>query len=98
MPHDELSMFHQCSHTSESGFGEHIHVVIDLFYVVADLARSVLPLLKRWKFGMSPKFHTNTRARQRTYEAAYWRTEIGQFSFAVIVFSMFQSIFYRIGG
>ena len=41
---------------------------------------------------------TNKRARQRTYEAAYWRTAIGQFSFAAIVLSIFQSVFYPIGG
>jgi hypothetical protein len=37
-------------------------------------------------------------ARQRTYEAAYWRTALGQFSFAAIVLSIFQSVFYPIGG
>ena len=41
---------------------------------------------------------TNRRARQRTYEAAYWRTAIGQFSFAAVVLSIFQSVFYPIGG
>jgi hypothetical protein len=41
---------------------------------------------------------TNWSARQRTYEAAYWRTAIGQFSFAAIVLSIFQSAFYPIGG
>ena len=36
-------------------------------------------------------------ARQRTYEAAYWRTALGQLSFALIVLSIFQSAVYSIG-
>jgi hypothetical protein len=39
----------------------------------------------------------NVSARQRTYEAAYWRTALGQFSFALIIMSIFQSEFYGMG-
>lgn len=38
------------------------------------------------------------RARQRTFEAAYWRTCLGQFSFALIVLKIFQKEFYAVGG
>ena len=38
------------------------------------------------------------RARQRTFEAAYWRTSLGQFSFALIILKIFQDEFYPIGG
>jgi hypothetical protein len=41
---------------------------------------------------------SNVSARQRTYEAAYWRTALSQFSFAVVVLSIFQSVFYSMGG
>lgn len=38
------------------------------------------------------------RARQRTFEAAYWRTSLGQFSFALVILKIFQNEFYSIGG
>lgn len=38
------------------------------------------------------------RARQRTFEAAYWRTSLGQFSFALVILKIFQAEFYAIGG
>ncbi|KAH7117750.1 hypothetical protein B0J11DRAFT_441707, partial [Dendryphion nanum] len=37
------------------------------------------------------------RAAQRTFEGAYIRTAIGQFSFALIVLKIFTSEFYSIG-
>jgi uncharacterized membrane protein YidH (DUF202 family) len=37
-------------------------------------------------------------ARQRTFEAAYWRTSLGQFSFALVILKIFQKEFYAIGG
>ena len=55
----------------------------------------------RYRFAFPPpmvKMSNQIRARQRTFEAAYWRTALSQFSFAVIVLSIFQSVFYSIGG
>ncbi|KAF2156206.1 hypothetical protein K461DRAFT_291147 [Myriangium duriaei CBS 260.36] len=37
------------------------------------------------------------RAAQRTFEGAYVRTSLGQFSFALIVLKIFTSEFYSIG-
>ncbi|KAF4581027.1 hypothetical protein GQ602_007164 [Ophiocordyceps camponoti-floridani] len=37
------------------------------------------------------------RASQRTYEGAYMRTAIGQFSFALVVLKIFTREFYPIG-
>jgi hypothetical protein len=37
------------------------------------------------------------RARQRTFEAAYWRSSLGQFYFSLIILKLFQSEFYSIG-
>ncbi|KAF2119021.1 hypothetical protein BDV96DRAFT_643180 [Lophiotrema nucula] len=37
------------------------------------------------------------RAAQRTFEGAYIRTAIGQFSFALVVLKIFTSEFYSIG-
>ena len=37
------------------------------------------------------------RAAQRTFEGAYIRTALGQFSFALIVLKIFTSEFYSIG-
>jgi hypothetical protein len=37
------------------------------------------------------------RAAQRTFEGAYVRTAIGQFSFALIVLKIFTAEFYSIG-
>ncbi|PMD24982.1 hypothetical protein NA56DRAFT_642786 [Hyaloscypha hepaticicola] len=37
------------------------------------------------------------RAAQRTFEGAYVRTAIGQFSFALVVLKIFTSEFYSIG-
>ena len=48
--------------------------------------------------------HTNSfsrlveiRAAQRTFEGAYVRTAIGQFSFALVVLKIFTAEFYSIG-
>jgi uncharacterized membrane protein YidH (DUF202 family) len=37
------------------------------------------------------------RAAQRTFEGAYLRTAIGQFSFALVVLKIFTAEFYSIG-
>lgn len=37
------------------------------------------------------------RAAQRTFEGAYVRTALGQFSFALVVFKIFTAEFYAIG-
>lgn len=37
------------------------------------------------------------RASQRTFEGAYMRTALGQFSFALIILKIFTSEFYAIG-
>ncbi|KAK3383772.1 hypothetical protein B0T24DRAFT_606216 [Lasiosphaeria ovina] len=37
------------------------------------------------------------RAAQRTFEGAYMRTALGQFSFALIILKIFNSDFYTIG-
>jgi hypothetical protein len=37
------------------------------------------------------------RAAQRTFEGAYIRTALGQFSFALVVLKIFTSEFYAIG-
>ena len=40
---------------------------------------------------------TEIRASQRTFEGAYVRTALGQFSFALVVLKIFTSEFYSIG-
>lgn len=40
---------------------------------------------------------TEIRAAQRTFEGAYMRTALGQFSFALIILKIFTSEFYAIG-
>ena len=40
---------------------------------------------------------TEIRAAQRTFEGAYIRTALGQFSFALVVLKIFTSEFYGIG-
>jgi uncharacterized membrane protein YidH (DUF202 family) len=40
---------------------------------------------------------TEIRAAQRTFEGAYVRTALGQFSFALIVIKIFTAEFYSIG-
>jgi uncharacterized membrane protein YidH (DUF202 family) len=37
------------------------------------------------------------RAAQRTFEGAYVRTAIGQFSFALVILKIFTAEFYSIG-
>ncbi|KAF4556764.1 Hypothetical protein D9617_1g086450 [Elsinoe fawcettii] len=46
---------------------------------------------------LSPQELVEIRAAQRTFEGAYVRTSIGQFSFALIVLKIFTSEFYSIG-
>ena len=40
---------------------------------------------------------TEIRAAQRTFEGAYVRTALGQFSFALVVLKIFTAEFYSIG-
>jgi uncharacterized membrane protein YidH (DUF202 family) len=40
---------------------------------------------------------TEIRATQRTFEGAYVRTALGQFSFALVVLKIFTAEFYSIG-
>jgi len=61
------------------------------------------PTHRPWNRRSAVRFGTlrrrlTCRARQRTFEAAYWRTALGQFSFALILLSIFQASFYPIGG
>ncbi|PNS14479.1 hypothetical protein CAC42_3765 [Sphaceloma murrayae] len=46
---------------------------------------------------LSPQELVEIRAAQRTFEGAYVRTSLGQFSFALIVLKIFTSEFYSIG-
>lgn len=46
---------------------------------------------------LSPAELVEIRAAQRTFEGAYIRTAIGQFSFALIVLKIFTAEFYSIG-
>jgi uncharacterized membrane protein YidH (DUF202 family) len=71
--------------------------VTNLSFEVIVLAPSSSAPQKPSKCGIHPLVG-DISARQRTFEAAYWRTAIGQFSFALTVLSIFQSVFYSIGG
>ncbi|KAJ4362091.1 hypothetical protein N0V95_001547 [Ascochyta clinopodiicola] len=46
---------------------------------------------------LTPAEMVEIRAAQRTFEGAYIRTAIGQFSFALIVLKIFTAEFYSIG-
>lgn len=46
---------------------------------------------------LSPSELVEIRAAQRTFEHAYIRTSLGQFSFALIVIRIFTSEFYALG-
>ncbi|KAF2491610.1 hypothetical protein BU16DRAFT_123335 [Lophium mytilinum] len=46
---------------------------------------------------LTPAELVEIRAAQRTFEGAYMRTAIGQFSFALIVLKIFTAEFYSIG-
>lgn len=46
---------------------------------------------------LTPAELVEIRAAQRTFEGAYIRTAIGQFSFALVVLKIFTSEFYSIG-
>ncbi|TKA25573.1 hypothetical protein B0A50_05434 [Salinomyces thailandicus] len=46
---------------------------------------------------LSPSELVEIRAAQRTFEGAYIRTSLGQFSFALIVLKIFTQEFYSIG-
>ncbi|KAF0557542.1 hypothetical protein F8M41_013308 [Gigaspora margarita] len=37
------------------------------------------------------------RARQRTYEQAYWRTSLAQFAFSIFIIRLFEPAFFGIG-
>ncbi|KZF20759.1 hypothetical protein L228DRAFT_270049 [Xylona heveae TC161] len=46
---------------------------------------------------LTPQELTEVRAAQRTFEGAYIRTALGQFSFALVVLKIFTAEFYSIG-
>ncbi|KAF1982174.1 hypothetical protein K402DRAFT_424759 [Aulographum hederae CBS 113979] len=46
---------------------------------------------------LSPDELVEIRAAQRTFEGAYIRTALGQFSFSLVVLKIFTSEFYSIG-
>ncbi|KAF2092955.1 hypothetical protein NA57DRAFT_69526 [Rhizodiscina lignyota] len=46
---------------------------------------------------LTPAELVEIRAAQRTFEGAYIRTALGQFSFALVVLKIFTSEFYSIG-
>ncbi|KAF2845367.1 hypothetical protein T440DRAFT_408081 [Plenodomus tracheiphilus IPT5] len=60
----------------------------DTLHLRAHRARSVV---------LSPAELVEIRAAQRTFEGAYLRTAIGQFSFALVVLKIFTAEFYSIG-
>lgn len=47
---------------------------------------------------LTPGELVEIRAAQRTFEGAYIRTSLSQFSFALVVLKIFTSEFYSIGG
>lgn len=62
--------------------------VADKYHLRLHRARSVV---------LSPQELVEIRAAQRTFEGAYVRTALGQFSFALVVLKIFTSEFYSIG-
>lgn len=62
--------------------------VADTYHLRLHRARSVV---------LTPAEMVEIRAAQRTFEGAYIRTAIGQFSFALIVLKIFTAEFYSIG-
>jgi uncharacterized membrane protein YidH (DUF202 family) len=60
----------------------------DQYHLRLHRARSVI---------LTPAEMVEIRAAQRTFEGAYIRTAIGQFSFALIVLKIFTAEFYSIG-
>ncbi|KAK5139396.1 hypothetical protein BJ546DRAFT_347118 [Cryomyces antarcticus] len=60
----------------------------DQYHLRLHRARSVV---------LSPQELVEIRAAQRTFEGAYIRTALGQFSFALVVLKIFTSEFYSIG-
>ena len=61
---------------------------IDRYHLRMHRARSVV---------LSPQELVEIRAAQRTFEGAYVRTSLGQFSFALVVLKIFTSEFYSVG-
>ncbi|KAI6708666.1 hypothetical protein JHW43_008793 [Diplocarpon mali] len=59
-------------------------------------ARSVVLTAEEYAFP-SPPLLVEIRAAQRTFEGAYIRTALGQFSFALVVLKIFTAEFYSIG-
>ncbi|KAI9845792.1 MAG: hypothetical protein M1838_001530 [Thelocarpon superellum] len=62
--------------------------VDDRYHLRTHRARSVV---------LTPAELVEVRAAQRTFEGAYVRTAISQFSFALVVLKIFTSEFYSIG-
>ncbi|KAI9730550.1 MAG: hypothetical protein M1834_005791 [Cirrosporium novae-zelandiae] len=54
-------------------------------------------LHRRPTVDLSPAELVEVRAAQRTFEGAYVRTSLSQFSFALVVLKIFTSEFYSIG-
>lgn len=76
---------HQRSTSTTMFEGRH---VADRYHLRLHRARSVI---------LTPAEMVEIRAAQRTFEGAYIRTAIGQFSFALIVLKIFTAEFYSIG-
>ncbi|EON61780.1 hypothetical protein W97_00996 [Coniosporium apollinis CBS 100218] len=66
---------------------EGIHAA-DRYHLRLHRARSVV---------LTPSELVEIRAAQRTFEGAYIRTALGQFSFALVVLKIFTAEFYSIG-
>ncbi|KAK2850616.1 hypothetical protein FQN49_005484 [Arthroderma sp. PD_2] len=60
----------------------------DRYHLHRHRARSVI---------LTPEEMVEVRAAQRTFEGAYIRTSISQFSFALIILKIFTAEFYSIG-
>jgi hypothetical protein len=88
----------QCSPPCKNGYIRRIHAMTKPSSGAIDLSPLFSIRRKSLKCGISISFNVKISARQRTYEASYWRTALSQFSFSIIVLSMFQSVFYSIGG
>lgn len=61
--------------------------------ILSFLASQCLPPVNQH----APKRLVEIRAAQRTFEGAYIRTALGQFSFALVVLKIFTAEFYSIG-
>ena len=74
-------MYRYCAYTQQSNAG-------DRYRLRLHRARSVV---------LTNDELVEVRAAQRTFEGAYIRTALGQFSFALVILKIFTSEFYSIG-